>query len=364
MKRALIVKLGAIGDVVMAIPAVQALSSLGFQVDWIAGFAAATVLECYSICRIVRADERAIVQGTFRERVTALRAVWSQLANRYDFVVTLYYDRRYRLLSLPVRGGKHIRLIPGHRVFSLHAGRHHTDEFARILPSAARSDATDSGPVPQSLAPVSPDRLPPCVLPKSSGKRVVLAAGGAKNLLRDDHLRRWPVERYVELARQLLRDGYEIVFTGGPDDRWLREAFTGLTCTDLIDRVTLPELLAVFNSSDAVVTHDSGPLHLAGVTGCALVGIFGPVDPWARMPRRPGTIALWGGEGFACRPCYDGSSYAECRDNLCMGQITPEMVHTAVQDLLRQRACGSMQPLEVRLPKPVVSLVQLEPLFA
>ena len=68
MKRVLIVKLGAIGDVVMAIPAVHALHLQGHQVEWIVGSAAAAVLDCYSICRVIRADERAIVQGTVSER--------------------------------------------------------------------------------------------------------------------------------------------------------------------------------------------------------------------------------------------------------------------------------------------------------
>ncbi len=361
MKRILIVKLGAIGDVVMAIPAVHALHAEGFEIDWICNPAAASVLQCYSICRVITADERAIIQGTLPERMHALRAVWVQLASHYDLVFTLYYDRRYRLLSLPVRGGRHVRLVPGDRALGLHPGRHHTDEFARILLSATSGSVTDAGPRPQSMAPVPAERLPQSPLQPTSGKRVVLAPGGAKNLLRDDHLRRWPVPLYVELARRLLREEYEVVLTGGPGDLWVREAFAGLPCTDCIDRLDLPELLSLLNSSEVAVTHDSGPLHLAGITRCALVGVFGPVDPWARLPRRPGTIGLWGGEGFACRPCYDGTGYANCQDNQCMAQVTPEMVFSAVTDLLRQRLAGTPAPPEVRLPLSTSPLFMLEP---
>ncbi len=360
MKRALIVKLGAIGDVVMAIPAVYALRAEGYSVDWVANGAAASVLECYDLCRVIAAEERAIVQGSTRDRLAALRAVWRQLGSHYDLVATLYYDRRYRLLSLPVHGARHVRLVPGDRTLSLHHGRHHTDEFARILLSAAGDIREDAGPVPRSLAPVSPDHLPPSPLPVSSGTRIILAPGGAKNLLRDDNLRRWPVGHYARLAGLLLHRGYQVVLTGGPGDVWVRDAFAGLACTDLIDRLTLPELLALFDGSAAAVTHDSGPLHLAGVTRCALLAIFGPVDPWARLPRRTGTVALWGGEGFSCRPCYDGSSYAICRDNQCMAQVTPEMAFTAVEDLLRQRRSGCLQPPEVRLPQSTAPLVTLE----
>ena len=360
MKRALLVKLGAIGDVVMAIPAAKQLHELGFAVDWVANAAAASVLACYDFPRVIVADERAILSGGLAARARALGDVWKQLGTaHYHLAATLYYDRRYRLLSLPVRSDVHLRLHKSDRALELHPGRHHTDEFARILLSAARGTPADAGPQPASLAPVAPDRLPASPLPASGGRRVVLAPGGARNLHRDDRLRRWATENYAELARLLRRQGCEIVLTGGPDDTWVRDSFAGVEHTDRIDALRLPELMALFDESDVVVTHDSGPLHLAGVTRCALLGIFGPVNPWSRLPRRPGAVALWGGEGFACRPCYDGSGYADCADNACMAQITPEMACATVLELLQRKREGRLSPASVRLPEPAPSLVTL-----
>lgn len=360
MKRALIVKLGAIGDVVMAIPAAHRLHALGYGVDWIAGAQAASFLRCYSFVRVIEADENTIFRGTLLRRVQAIRAVWQQFPpGGYDLVATLYYDRRYRLFSLPLFRGRHVRLRRDDRTFQLLPGRHHTDEFARILLSAVGLAGGDDGPVPHSLLPLRPENLPPSPLPASTATRVVLAAGGARNALRDDRLRRWPVENYRALAERLLNAGYEVVLTGGLGDTWVQDAFASLPCTDLIAQLALPELLALFDSSDAVVTHDSGPLHLAGVTSCALLGIFGPVDPWTRLPQRPGAAALWGGEGFACRPCYDGSSYADCHDNICMAQVTPAMTFETLTLLLEQKRGGNQQGPAVYLPQAAAPLVEL-----
>ena len=52
------------------------------------------------------------------------------------------------------------------------------------------------------------------------------------------------------------------------------------------------------------------------------------------MPRRPGVVGIWGGEGFACRPCYDGREFAPCKDNGCMQQITVDMVVSQLNKLL------------------------------
>ena len=351
MKRALIVKLGAIGDVVMALPAVYALHLQGYSIDWVAAPQAASVLRLYSFLRVIDADQSVVSKASVFQKLHGFRQVWSSLLGvRYDLVATLYYDWRYRLISLPVIAARHIRLREDTRALRLLPGRHHTDEFARILLGSMHIEGGDAGPQPTSLAPLCPDTLPPSPLPVAVKSRVVLAPGGARNLLRDDMLRRWQIEHYAELAELLTADGIELVLVGGTADTWVREAFAAIPHIDLVDKLSLPELLALFDASDIMVTHDSGPLHLAGVTSCGLLGIFGPVDPWTRLPRRPGAVALWGGEGFACRPCYDGSRYADCADNACMAQVTPQQAYDTVLTLLAQKATGAFPAPAVRLP--------------
>ena len=108
--------------------------------------------------------------------------------------------------------------------------------------------------------------------------------------------------------------------------------------------------------------HDTGPLHLAGITSTAIVAIFGPTDPRGRLPQRSNCVALWGGEGFACRPCYDGRDYAPCEHNGCMRQITPAMAFGEVETLLAARREGRDLLPRVRTPKhtPVATLTQLK----
>jgi heptosyltransferase II len=98
---------------------------------------------------------------------------------------------------------------------------------------------------------------------------------------------------------------------------------------------------------------------LAGVTSTGIVTIFGPTDPHGRLPHRPNATAIWGGEGFACRPCYDGRDYAPCPHNGCMGQVTPAMVLEEVLRLAAARAEGRALPPRVMSPLPA-PLVQID----
>lgn len=333
--RVLIIKLGAIGDAIMVIPAAFALHAQGYAVDWVCSAAVASVLGCYPWIGVLVADERAILRGSSGEKLGALAELWRQIAGRrYDQVFTLYYDRRYRLLAAPVRAGRRVMLSATDRRFRLLPGRHHSEEYARILLSLPDRHR------PGQFGPVRAERLPGSPLARTAQARVVLAPAGARNLMRDDALRRWPDERYAELARRLVAAGHEVVLIGGPDDAWVRPVFAGVAVLDRIGQDSLPETLALLDEADVLVTHDTGPLHLGGITRVGIVTVFGPTDPRGRLPQRPGTLAIWGGERLACRPCYDGRDFAPCPENLCMASVPVGLVAARVQAMLASRARG------------------------
>ena len=341
MSRVLILKFGAIGDVVMAIPAAHQLYLQGHEIDWVCGEAVVLVLKLYPWINAILIDDRALLKGSAPAKLKVLMSLWKRLAGRrYVLAATLYYDTRYRYLTAPTRADRKIQLSHTDRQFRLLPGRHHTDEFARILlnwPDVVRT---------QPLAPVMPASLPLSPLPRTSKTRVVLAPAGARNMMADDALRRWQPEKYVALARLLLASKIDVVLIGGPDDLWIRSLFHQEEVTDLISELTLPQTLSLLDEADVLVTHDTGPLHLAGITHTGIVSIFGPTDPRGRLPQRPGTVALWGGERFACRPCYDSHSFAPCPANDCMAEVTPQFVFEVVLNLLSDRT----QPPRILCP--------------
>lgn len=346
MRKVLIVKFGAIGDVIMALPAVRQLHELGAEIDWVCGAAVQPLLACYPWVNVILADDKAVLKGSVAGRVRSISSLWSSLAGkRYELCATLYYDKRYKLLTLPVLAKRKIFLSRESREAHLIPGRNHIDEYERIL--LDRPDSVQ----PESMPPVRPDRLPPCPLPpKVAQVRVALVPGGASNMMRQQTLRRWPAELYAVLARVLLDRGWEVVLLGGPDDAWVKLHFQGLAVTDRIGDLSLPEVISACDSCDAVVSHDTGPLHLAGLSHAALVGLFGPTDPGNFLPRREYVTGIWGGQGFACRPCYDGRDFAPCLHNGCMHQITPEQVLREMDAVLERRGQGASSPFHVVFP--------------
>jgi heptosyltransferase-2 len=160
---------------------------------------------------------------------------------------------------------------------------------------------------------------------------VALVPGGTRNVLREGVLRRWPVASYRALAERLVRDGVDVVLVGDGHDQWVTPEFAGVRVRNEIGRHSITGTLGVLRACRLVVSHDTGPLHLARLVRTPAVALFGPTSPRSMVGDAPDVTWLWGGAHLACRPCYDGREFARCENNLCMQSISVDEVHAAVQ---------------------------------
>lgn len=115
--------------------------------------------------------------------------------------------------------------------------------------------------------------------------------------------RRWPVDRWADLARHLTAAGHEVVLTASGDEVMLAEAVAVLgklsTSSVLAGRTTLLELTASVARARLVVSGDTGIAHLASAYGIPSVVLFGPTAPssWGPPARGPHTVLWTGREG-------------------------------------------------------------------
>jgi heptosyltransferase-2 len=101
-------------------------------------------------------------------------------------------------------------------------------------------------------------------------------------------LKRWPAERYRELIRRLaLRVDARVVVVGGAEERELASAVLPpeTPAVNLVGRLTLRQLAALFQRARLLVSNDSGPVHLAAAVGTRTVVLFGSTHPAAGPAR-------------------------------------------------------------------------------
>lgn len=153
--------------------------------------------------------------------------------------------------------------------------------------------------------------------------------------------KQWLPERFAELATLIINElGWSVVMVGSKADRPACEEIlarlptTGTRMNRLIDfsgKSDLVSLAGVLSIARAVVSNDSGAMHLAGAVGARVVAIFGATNerrtsPLTSGPDRP-PPAILTHEVF-CRPCM----LRECPiDHRCMSGVTARMVFEAVR---------------------------------
>jgi heptosyltransferase-2 len=336
-RRYLIVKLAALGDVAMASALAEAIRRRepDAHVAWLCGEGVAELVRLFpGVSEVLAVDEVQLLRGRLDRKLAALLAVWRQLAfRRFDAILLGHADRRYRALVFTARAAR-IRWLeqsPSPRMLPI-PGRYYADEYVRLL-----DDADSRGPIVghSALSDVRP-LLPPRRGAAAVG--VVLVPGGTRNVLRESALRRWPVDRYRAVAERLRAAGHPVTLVGDAADAWVRPHFAGVDVHDDIGAHGLAGTLAVMAAADLVISHDTGPLHLARLVRAPLLALFGPTIPSQFLLTDADTQAIWGGATLACRPCYDGREFADCRDNLCMKDIaTAEVVDRALAMLASAR---------------------------
>ena len=334
MKKILIVKLSAIGDVIMALPMLAEIKHEypGAEVTWIVGECAVSIIEMFPVQHVICINEKKLLTGNSFEKMQTIFSVWRKIAfEHFDLIILGHSDIRYRIITLLTNGlQRGFGGSKSRRKFPL-PGRHFTDEYVRLVhPNDCGQQVTPSALISVSLS----EKISELLSGTCKGRRIVLTPGGAKNILADDKIRRWPIENFIKLSRLLLENGFSIILTGSKSDEWILPYFSEIKIVNLIGKTTLQELMTVFSAVDLVVTHDSGPMHLAGLAGSRILALFGPTNPYEKVPRGKQVRFLWYPEKYACCPCYDGKTYAKCSDNVCLREITPKKVYEEILEML------------------------------
>ncbi len=336
MQNFLIVKLGAIGDTVMALPLANAIKSEhpNSKITWVCGEVVEPLLRAVKVIdELVVVNDKKLLTGNFSEKISEIVLCNRKVAlKKYNCVLTLYRDKRYKLLTLFTRAETK-KSFSGKRPEALIPGRYHGTEFIRLWKNIDSSELADFG-YPEIILPELPSELKQL---KENGKdKIVLVPGGAKNLLNTDDLRRWETENYISVARYFIDLGFEVIITGSASDEWVTNFFASVPVVNLVGKTSLTELLHVLSFSKLLIAHDTGTLYLSKLTGTPSIGLFGPVNPKERTGTKDSVSVIWGGKNLACSPCYDGKTFAPCKNNICMKNISVDEVKELARLLLER----------------------------
>jgi heptosyltransferase I len=168
------------------------------------------------------------------------------------------------------------------------------------------------------------------LIPDGSGRPLAVLHPGARWATK-----LWPTAAWAQVASWLQAQGFQVAVTGSAADRELVAALVQQSRAPLVNlagRTSLAALAAVLRRARLAVTTDTGAMHLAAALGTPVVALFGPTAPWRTGPFGPGhrVVRL----GLACSPCFKRC----CPEPRCLTDLTPEMVEAACEKILSHTA--------------------------
>ncbi|MBI4822327.1 MAG: glycosyltransferase family 9 protein [Deltaproteobacteria bacterium] len=309
--RILVVRLTALGDVVLSTALVSVLRrtlpeahvELLTEARLVALFR-----EASSFDRVIGYDRKGKHAG-----MAGVARVRSELDPRYDVVVDLQGKLRTRALVARLESPKKLTLTkrsPARALLALFGqnrpivSAHTIDLYLKVLEPLG--------------VPFDPDaRTQLRRAPRTSGKKVGLSVGAT-------HATKcWPGDHFLDLARA-IRSRYstlEIVPIGGPSDAETVERIAReVNGRNDVPSLDVLGLWRVISDLDVLVGVDSGPTHLAAAVGVPVVALFGPTSP-----------KRWGPRGSEHRLIAPDLSCAPCSNT--GGKVCPIGTHACLRDL-------------------------------
>lgn len=337
IRRALVIKLRAVGDVVLSSIVLNNLRRAlpHAELDVLTERASESVVRTHpAVSSVVVFDPK---------HMSGLDLIRDIRRRRYDLVIDLFGNPRTalvtRLSGAAYRVGYRFRgrayaynLIAEPRGGSVHNTQFNLDALERIgIPIVDRA---------VHLFPSADDRSYVDAFLRDAGLAgatlVAINTGGGW------YTKRWGIDRFALLADRIAAaTGWRIILPWGPgqhDD--VENVKSQMTAPAFIPPpTTLMQLTALFERTGWVVSNDSGPMHIAAAAGSRVLGIFGPTRPALQGPYGEGNLTVRR-EGLACLGC----NLTSCTiGNVCMTDLSVDEVFDAFMRLT-QRSSSQSRP--------------------
>jgi len=329
VRNILIIKPGAIGDILQMTPVVRALRACyaDSRITVLVGSAATALLFRNNphVAGTLVYDKR----GEHRS-FAAFAALWRTVrAGRYDLVLNFQRSNLKTWLLAAAAFPCRILVYRKSNKLHYHAVENYLDTLAPLGIAPAGLDLElFPGPEDRSFADAAL-----AAMKSSTGPLIALNPGASHAV------NRWSADQFADLANLLTEKlDARILLIGGKEDMDLASGIVSRmkkAPVNMTGKATLLQLGALLSSCSLLLTGDTGPLHVATAVNTRVVALFGAADPERTGPVGRGHRVIQAAD-VPCVPCRSRT----CANRVpleCMQRITPERVLQAVSEMLHEQ---------------------------
>ena len=331
IKRILIIKPSALGDIVHSLPFLSAIKHKfpEAKIDWVVAHGLHTFLENHPMINklwVIKKDEWKKI-GRLKTTVKEIKKLTSGLKKaRYDVSIDLSGLLRSGLITFFSCAAVKIGFEnsdEGSPLFYTHKiyGDMNIHAIDRYL-SIAEYMGCDIRNIHYPFAPYDPD---PEILRDLPEEFVIMSPSAGKPA------NRWQAEKFGELASRLDIPTIVIASAAEKDIADQTIEWSKGKAISLAGKTNLKELIALISRAKFFVCNDTGPMHIAAALDIPVFAIFGPANPVRTGPY--GKIHTVLQKDMDCIPCY---AKQPCSHFKCMKDLSVSEVFDAINERLSQ----------------------------
>lgn len=323
IKRVLILRCGALGDLVYATSVIDALRAQ-YGEDIIIDF-----ITTPGTAKLFEFDPR--IHQTFLLKHKKF-PIWLSPQKRaiirysrqnpYDLFINFETGKQFYSLSHAVNA-KH-KIGPFFTPVDFSGATHMVDICKSFYASVVTPDIL-AGAVPRIIGKPFREVQSRLNLPEEF---IILSPSNSHNKKKRLNYRAWPQAHWKTLIA-LLPPHLPIIIIGGKGEEPFFEAIKPYPnhVIDLVGKTSISEMIAIIAQAKALIVTDTGTAHIASALNTPVYCLIGPTPanvtgPYQSADNEVHILSA----NLPCSPCYKTEVMKQCRDNICMSQITPEMV--------------------------------------
>jgi ADP-heptose:LPS heptosyltransferase len=154
---------------------------------------------------------------------------------------------------------------------------------------------------------------------------IVFSPSNSHNKKKGINYRAWPHSHWKELLNMMPKNMH-IVMIGAKGEEAFFEPIKpyGENVIDLVGKISIPQMVSVVANAKALVVTDTGTAHIASAVNTPVFCLIGPTPAEQTGPyKTPYNKVFILKSDMECSPCYKTRVMEECNDNLCMKNILP-----------------------------------------
>ena len=318
-KKVLVIRIGAIGDVVETTGLLRSLKKAGYEVDYLTGKIPAQLLQNDSDINNLFIFEKKDYPYIFKLGLKLRK-------EKYDTILNLQPSLRFKTLCFLANPKQ---TVCYKKSYKYHAVENFFETGKRVFPEL-ELDKNITLNIPEDLKEKMNAQL---------DKNLRIALNTGANSSRQG--RKWCIEYWAQLSKMILAkyDAQIFVVGGKEDEENVNELLNIVPeIKSFAGKTTLPETAALLSCADLVISGDTGPIHIASATGTTCLGLYGCCSVSRSGPYGENHKTI--SSDYECAPCDARTCKlinSDIDDTPCMRKIQPEKVLNLVDTILEKK---------------------------